>query len=569
MSKTFNDPIHGHVELSSLAVSIIDTPQFQRLRDISQLGGVYYVFPGAASKRFEHSIGVAHLATTFVSDLRDRQPNLGITDADVLCVQIAGLCHDLGHGPFSHCFDSRVLPQLGATDFCHEHASVQLFELLVKENKLEDLFESHGLGQSEIHFIQELILGDAEEAHGMQPPFVWKGRGPCKQFLYDIVANKRNGIDVDKMDYFLRDTHVLNVAKSFDALRLMRFARVYPVQRDDSYTSTEICFHKKECWNITELFHTRYSLYKRAYLHKVSSGVDMMIAEALVLANDYITVPGKDNKPTRMSECWRDMHAYWRFTEYIVRQIQHSTQPELAPARHLIERVFNRDLFVCVGEFLLKTRDNRKYTNNIVLQALRDIKNETGEGKGTDAVADDDIFVSLVKMGWGTNKNPIEQVAFYLPSKGSGSGRGSSSGAENKDIDGGNGSSTGYTSLPGSQLSFSDLNPDGIDARHVSLGGFDDLGDDQSNSQPGYDYSNGCKEEDVTIGVVTQETLSRLLPTEYEEKYVRVFARHKAQKGIIAAIFKTWIQREMGKDAAQPPLSPIRNNGGKRKVDQM
>ena len=138
--------------------------------------------------------------------------------------------------------------------------------------------------------------------------------------------------------------------------------------------------------------------------------------------------------------------------------------------------------------------------------------------------------MSIVKMGWGTNKNPIEQVAFYLPVKGSGNCNGN-----------------GMSPI-GSQASFSDLNADGIDKSRsrVSLGGIGN-------------------QEDVTIGVVSQETLSRLLPTEYEEKYVRVFARHKAQKGAIAAIFKRWIQAEMGKDAVAEPLSPIR----KRKADEM
>ncbi|XP_022597563.1 deoxynucleoside triphosphate triphosphohydrolase SAMHD1-like [Seriola dumerili] len=56
--KVFNDPIHGHVELHPLLIKIIDTPQFQRLRNIKQLGGAYYVFPGASHNRFEHSIGV-------------------------------------------------------------------------------------------------------------------------------------------------------------------------------------------------------------------------------------------------------------------------------------------------------------------------------------------------------------------------------------------------------------------------------------------------------------------------------------------------------------------------------
>ncbi|XP_039460261.1 deoxynucleoside triphosphate triphosphohydrolase SAMHD1-like [Oreochromis aureus] len=122
MAKVFNDPIHGHIELHPLLVKIIDTPQFQRLRKIKQLGGGYYVFPGASHNRFEHSVGVGHLAGELVKALRAKQleeleqePSTDseslINDRDVLCVQIAGLCHDLGHGPFSHVFDGMFNPQ--------------------------------------------------------------------------------------------------------------------------------------------------------------------------------------------------------------------------------------------------------------------------------------------------------------------------------------------------------------------------------------------------------------------------------------------------------------------------
>ena len=60
--KVFNDPIHGHIELTTIDIQVIDTPQFQRLRDLKQMGVSYYVFPGATHNRFEHSIGVCHLA---------------------------------------------------------------------------------------------------------------------------------------------------------------------------------------------------------------------------------------------------------------------------------------------------------------------------------------------------------------------------------------------------------------------------------------------------------------------------------------------------------------------------
>ncbi|XP_065817370.1 deoxynucleoside triphosphate triphosphohydrolase SAMHD1-like [Labrus bergylta] len=96
ITKVFNDPIHGSIELHPLLIKIIDTPQFQRLRFIKQLGGVYFVYPGASHNRFEHSIGVGYLAGKLAEALRSRRPELNITDRDVLCVQIAGLCHDLG-----------------------------------------------------------------------------------------------------------------------------------------------------------------------------------------------------------------------------------------------------------------------------------------------------------------------------------------------------------------------------------------------------------------------------------------------------------------------------------------
>jgi HD superfamily phosphohydrolase len=536
MSKVFNDPIHGHIELSPLSVAVIDTPQFQRLRDISQLGGVYYVFPGAASKRFEHSIGVAHLSRTFITQLRNNQPSLGISEVDTLVVELAGLCHDLGHGPFSHLFDGRVLPALGASkDFCHEHASVQLFDLLIEENDLAPLFESYGLTARERHLIKELILGDEDEATGL-PNFKWVGQEPRKMFLYDIVANKRNGIDVDKMDYFMRDTHMLNIAASFDARRLMRFARVYKVAQkgpsneneNEEGDVTEICFHKKESWNIMELFHTRYSLYKRAYLHKVSTGVDMMIGEALILANDFITVPGRDGEPTKMSESWQDMHAYWRYTEYIVRQIQHSTDPNLGPAKAYIDRVMKRDLFVCVGELLLDEKDTAKKLNGTrVLEGLRRTREKmlSQYGKGSPEaeaaalVESDDMFVSLVKMGWGSNRNPIDNVTFYLPKK---------SAEQQPSL-----SPTKGQGLTGSQSS-------------QSLA--------SSTSQQSVSIID---QEDVEVGVVDQDNLSRLLPSQFEERCVRVYARHKKQQTALALIFKEWNESERGK-APPSPLSPVK-----------
>ena len=76
------------------------------------LGGCYYVFPGASHNRFEHSIGVAYLAGRMCRVLQKQQPELRIRRKDRLCIQIAGLCHDLGHGPLSHFFDGLFIPRI-------------------------------------------------------------------------------------------------------------------------------------------------------------------------------------------------------------------------------------------------------------------------------------------------------------------------------------------------------------------------------------------------------------------------------------------------------------------------
>ena len=110
------DNIHGYIEIDEVAKSIIDTPEFQRMRRIHQDGALHYVFPTANHSRFEHSIGTYHLAKKMISTLRNKQPELKITDRIVKVISLAGLCHDLGHLMYSHLFDDLFLSKLGNKD---------------------------------------------------------------------------------------------------------------------------------------------------------------------------------------------------------------------------------------------------------------------------------------------------------------------------------------------------------------------------------------------------------------------------------------------------------------------
>jgi HD superfamily phosphohydrolase len=175
------DPVHGYVRLEGLALELADTPQMQRLRWIKQLGLANLVYPGANHTRFEHSLGAYHMAALLTR-------HLGLEDEDRLTVCAAALLHDVGHGPLSHATEAALAPFLRT-----DHESV--IELL-KRGELKEVLDGHGLRAQDI---QAFINGSG---------------------LGQIVSGE---IDVDRMDYLIRDAHYTGVAYGvIDRLRLLQ-----------------------------------------------------------------------------------------------------------------------------------------------------------------------------------------------------------------------------------------------------------------------------------------------------------------------------------------------------------
>lgn len=406
--KVINDPIHGHIELHPLLIRIIDTPQFQRLRYIKQLGGAYYVFPGASHNRFEHSLGVGYLAGCLVRELSEKQPELQISERDMLCVQIAGLCHDLGHGPFSHMFDGRFIP-LARQDikWKHEQGSVDMFEHLINSNDLKPIMERYGLiPEEDIIFIKEQIIGPPKTPVKEQS-WPYKGRPKEKSFLYEIVANKRSGIDVDKWDYFARDCHHLGIQNSFDYKRFLKFARVCEVDN-----SKHICTRDQEIGNLYDMFHIRTSLHRRAYQHKVGNIIDTMITDAFLKADPYIEITGTGGKKCRISTAIDDMEAFTKLTDNIFLEILHSADPNLAAAREILEKIERRNLYKYVGQ-------TQPQNVRIIKEIGEKFPQEIANAKPGVITLDvelkaEDFIVDVINMDYGMeDKNPIDNVHFY------------------------------------------------------------------------------------------------------------------------------------------------------------
>ncbi|KAI0666163.1 hypothetical protein C8Q78DRAFT_476791 [Trametes maxima] len=403
--RRFKDSIHDYLPFGPTICAIIDTPQFQRLRNIKQLGTSYYVWPGASHNRFEHCLGVAYLAQTLAMHIKDSQPSLGITQRDVQCVTIAGLCHDLGHGPWSHVWDSMFIPSiLPDKSWCHEDASRMMFDALLEENGLE-------LAADDAAFVKALIMGDMSLCIKEEKPY-----------LFQIVANKRNGLDVDKFDYIARDSHAIDQKSNLSLTRLIYSSRVI---------DNEICYHIKDANQIFELCHTRMSLHKRIYTHHTAKAIEYMIVDALTKAEPVMHIARRLENPKE----------YLYLTDHIQTEIEASKDPRLAEAQAILHRIRIRDLYKAVDfkvfPWHCKADLKDLFTPESVVNAFKDVYSRRDvlmhsspdiaalqhvDEEDANALGPEHVIIEITPRHHGMgNMNPLNFVKFYSkhnPSKG-------------------------------------------------------------------------------------------------------------------------------------------------------
>jgi deoxynucleoside triphosphate triphosphohydrolase SAMHD1 len=388
--KVVNDPIHSHFSIEGIVLDVLDTPTVQRLRDLKQLGGTSLVYPGATHSRFEHSLGCSYLSGKWTKSLYNntRDPNSGdlfdnvrhFRDATSL-VETAALCHDLGHGPFSHMFDHVFLPaavmsRSGNPDNAlmqHEMRSVMLFENLVDVHKLD-------LDREQVRTICALITGSKPiESSGLAP--AW---------LYDVVANETCGVDADKLDYIQRDAFALGRAQGagIDCNRILGFSKVV---RDG------IVFHRKEVYNIHSVFLSRYQMHREIYNHKAAISLDHMISDAMLLADQSLEI----------SDAIGSSVQFLRLTDYVLREIENSRSACLADARSIVRRIRCRKLYRFCDEHLMPAGGFREITE-------LDVTTSQDAAKWDIDLKPEDIVVSLVVLNFGRkDRNPLDSVMFF------------------------------------------------------------------------------------------------------------------------------------------------------------
>jgi len=398
-----NDSVHGHIEVPEICMRIIDTNQFRRLSSIKQLGTSFYVYPCSKHTRWEHSLGVMHLAEKLIDELLKDFPDC-CTRKDKICVMIGGLCHDLGHGPFSHLFESFMLEARPGCGYKHEQTSLDMFRYLLEENNLIPVFkELEDLDEIDITFIEELIYGALEKNDGQLVGRVEKE----KQFLYQIVANKSTSIDVDKWDYYRRDNQAMNLGLTFDQGRFMQMSRLGTYRGQ-----TVLAYESKSFDDVVRMFEDRARLHKNGYQHRVVKITDRMILDLLLAADKHIDIlKDKEGRIIPLSEAHNDMFVFSKLKdEYLFEYIINKTEEKgLTKAREICQRLNQRNLYKYLGCFYQKGKDLKPKLESIKKTLREKI---AAEGK---LLKPDDIVLCMKKVDCGDgNNNPVEKVPFVM-----------------------------------------------------------------------------------------------------------------------------------------------------------
>jgi len=241
------DPIHDFVRVYDNELKIIDTPIFQRLRRIRQLSGAHLIYPGAQHTRFEHSLGVMHIASMAGQVLAEKGV---VSSDDIQNLRLASLLHDIGHGPFSHLFEEIFEEK---RKISHE----DLGRDIILKTEIGDIISKNGFDKK---LITKLAFGDSK-----------------LQFMNEIISGV---LSADIMDYLLRDGYFTGAEHAkIDHHRLTHSLDVY---------KNKLALDKSSLVNFETMMISRFQMFKAVYFHKTVRAGEVMLLEAMDLAEDEL-----------------------------------------------------------------------------------------------------------------------------------------------------------------------------------------------------------------------------------------------------------------------------------------
>ena len=255
-TKVLKDPVHSYIHIHYEVIwNCLDSKEFQRLRRIRQLGGDFQVYPTAEHSRFSHSLGVYEIVRRMVTEVKALCAEL--TEYEKVCVMLAGLLHDVGHGPFSHAFEH-------VTNHSHEEYTAKI---ILGDTELNSILRavSKKMPEDIVSIIQHTHEND---------------------ILNQIVSGQ---LDADRMDYLLRDSYFTATSYGqFDLERILRTMRV----RKTSEGRKVIVVKHTGIHSVEDYIMARYQMYWQVYYHPVARSYEAVFIQLFNRLKDIF----KDNK---------------------------------------------------------------------------------------------------------------------------------------------------------------------------------------------------------------------------------------------------------------------------------
>lgn len=245
------DPLHEVIRVDPFAVKLIDTALFQRLRRIRQLGLASVVYPSAVHTRFEHALGVYHLASSIVRQMFERGELEGVSDEERVLIPIAALLHDTSHYPAAH-----FLEEYGLEEADHEKAAEKHFF----DGEIADVLATTGI-KDVGRKVAELVQHQSDNPLG------------------EIVSG---ACDADKLDYIARDAYNCGLPMGYDREMLVDSMALLPDPVDGQL---RVGIRKRGLGSFEQMLYSKFNLYREVYFHPtVRSATTMMrrlVIEAL------------------------------------------------------------------------------------------------------------------------------------------------------------------------------------------------------------------------------------------------------------------------------------------------
>lgn len=251
--KVLRDPIHGYINIEYEVIwQCLDSKEFQRLRRIHQLGGNFQVYHSAEHSRFSHSLGVYEIVRRMVNEVRSLKEEL--SEYEKITVMLAGLLHDVGHGPFSHAFEH-------VTNFNHEDYTAKI---ILENTQINQILKnvSEALPQDVVNVIEHKHQND---------------------ILNQIVSAQ---LDADRMDYLLRDSYFSATSYGqFDLERILRTLRVHTSEDG----MKRLVIKQTGIHSVEDYIMARYQMYWQVYFHPVARSYETIFIQLFKRLKDIYT----------------------------------------------------------------------------------------------------------------------------------------------------------------------------------------------------------------------------------------------------------------------------------------